>query len=71
MGDAELPDDRKLEVVMDTAELYSCRRRIRAIRARLRSADAGAETDDLFEEATSLQRRAGELSGRLSSSLTS
>lgn len=65
MGDDELTGAQKLEFIVDNAELCSCRRRIRQIRARLRS--AGADSDALFAEATSLQRRVNELSARLSS----
>lgn len=66
MDDEELSDERKLAFIVDTAELYSCRRRIRQIRSRLRSSAADADSERLFEEATSLQRRANELSGQLS-----
>ena len=67
----EMPDERKLSVVMDTVELGSCRRRIRQIRVRLRSLSKGApdgESEGLFEEATSLQLRVNELVRKLSSS---
>ena len=70
MGDDALPDQKKLELIVDTAELSSCRRRVRAIRSRLRSLPSGAESEALFEEAASLQRRMGELSTRLSSALS-
>lgn len=69
MGDDELSDDKKLALIVDTAELCSCKRRIRQIRSRLRSYD-GEGQEGLFEEAARLQRRVGELSGRLSSSLS-
>ena len=67
----EMPDERKLSVIMDTVELGSCRRRIRQIRVRLRSLSKGApdgESEGLFEEATSLQLRVNELVRKLSSS---
>lgn len=67
MGDDELSDERKLDFIVDSAELYSCRRRIRQIRARLRSAAPDPDSDSLFAEATQLQRRVTELAGRLSS----
>ena len=70
MGDDGLSDQKKLELIVDTAELCSCRRRVREIRSRLRSLPAGGESEGLFEEATALQRRMGELSVRLSSSLS-
>ena len=70
MGDEGLSDQKKLELIVDTAELSSCRRRVRAIRSRLRSLPPGGESEALFEEAASLQRRMGELSARLSSALS-
>lgn len=66
LAESELPEDQRLELIVDTAELFSCRRRIRKIRARLRSGDAtGADDDSLFAEATQLQRRVGELTRAL------
>ena len=67
MDDAELSDSEKLDFIVDTAELCSCRRRVRQIRAMLRSTPAGGESEGLFAEATELQKRANELSMRLSS----
>lgn len=67
MEESELSDDEKLDFVVDNVELFSCRRRVRQIRALLRGSAAGDESEALFEEATALQRRAGELSRRLSS----
>ena len=67
MEESELSDAEKLDFVVDNVELFSCRRRVRQIRALLRGSAAGNESEALFEEATALQRRAGELSRRLSS----
>ena len=67
MDEAELSDDQKLEFIVDTAELCSCRRRIRQIRGRLRSAPSDEDSERLFAEATELQRRSNELANRLSS----
>ena len=67
MDENELSDEQKLEFIVDTAELYSCRRRIRQIRARLRSSAGEADSERLFSEATELQRRSTELANRLSS----
>lgn len=67
MGDDELTGAQKLEFIVDNAELCSCRRRIRQIRARLRTAGAGEDSDALFAEATQLQRRVNELAAGLSS----
>ena len=71
MDERELPDEKKLDVILDTVELGSCKRRIREIRVRLRSLAQAApdgEAERLFAEATSLQRRVNELVGKLSSS---
>ena len=67
MDENELSDEQKLEFIVDTAELYSYRRRIRQIRARLRSSAGDADSERLFSEATELQRRSTELANRLSS----
>lgn len=58
--------DQKASFVLDTVELFSTRRRIREIRAKLRSEDLGDQAEQLFTEATELQRHANELSNRLS-----
>lgn len=71
LDEREMPDEEKIAVVVDTVELGSCRRQVRAIRVRLRSLGASApaeESERLFEEATRLQRRVNELVGKLSSS---
>ena len=70
MGDDGLSDQKKLGLIVDTAELCSCRRRVREIRARLRSLPPGGVSEGLFEEAASLQGRMGELTHRLSSTLS-
>lgn len=68
MDEAELTDAEKLDFIVDTAELCSCRRRVRQIRASLRaSAAPDADSERLFQEATELQRRANELTRKLSS----
>ena len=54
----------RMAFVLDTVELYSTRRLIRDIRARLRAGEDGS--DGLFARATELQRRANELSCNLS-----
>lgn len=53
------PEDAR-RFLLDTVELYSVRRRVRSIRARLSGGADGADAD-LFGEATRLQRRANEL----------
>lgn len=68
MGDDELSDAEKLDFIVDTAELCSCRRRIRQIRAALSSSSRpDEESQALFREATELQRRVNELVRALSS----
>lgn len=56
--------DSKIAFVLDTVELYSTRRKIRELRARMRS---GASSQDTFMQATDLQRHANELSNHLAS----
>ena len=71
MDGREMTDDEKLEVILDTVELGSCRRRIREIRVRLRGQGQSApdgESERLFAEATELQRRVNELVRKLSAS---
>ena len=68
MGESELSEQKRLDLIVDTAELLSSRRRIRQIRARLKgSLPDEASAEALFAEATALQRRAAELSRALSS----
>ena len=68
MGESELSEQKRLDLIVDTAELLSSRRRIRQIRARLKgSLPDEASAEALFAEATALQRRATELSRALSS----
>ena len=68
MAETELSDSEKVELIVDTLELCSCKRRIRAIRARLRTGSApDEETERLFGEATELQRRVNSLTLKLSS----
>lgn len=68
MAEGEVTLEKRLDLIVDTAELCSCRRRIRQIRVALRSAGADEDSERLFEEATSLQRRVNELTMRLSTS---
>ena len=68
MGEGELTDAEKLDLIVDNAELCSCRRRIRQIRVELSASGTPDDrSESLFQEATELQRRAGELSRRISS----
>lgn len=69
MSAEELSDTEKLDLIVDTVELFSCRRRVRQIRARLHGEpDAvGDESQRLFQEATRLQKRVNELVRKLSS----
>ena len=70
MGEEGMGDAEKLELIVDTLEFFSCRRRIRQIRGRLRQGSGipDEESRELFAEATSLQARVNELRNRLSSS---
>ena len=68
MGEGGPSESERLGLVMDTVELCSCRRRVRQIRVALRAAAAGdGDSERLFEEATSLQKRINELTRKLSS----
>ncbi len=68
LGEGDLTEGERLELIVDTVELCSCRRRVRQIRAALKAAPPGdAESDRLFEEAAALQRRMAELTRSLSS----
>ena len=68
MGEGELTDAEKLDLIVDNAELCSCRRRIRQIRVELSASGTPDDrSESLFQEATELQRRVGELSRRISS----
>lgn len=62
--------DQKVDFLLDTVELASCKREVQQIRGRLRSAGSapmGDETRELFRRATDLQKRIGELTKRLPS----
>ena len=56
--------EQRMAFVLDTVELYSTRRLIRDIRARLRAGEDGA--GGLFAQATKLQQRVNDLSHNLS-----
>ena len=58
----------KVAFLVDSVELYSCKRRVREAKARLRQAgDAGGEdAEALFEQATALQKRINALTKKLS-----
>lgn len=64
-----MSSEEKISFLLDTVELYSCRRRIREIRSRLRAGEGQVPNDDtvaLFTEATRLQRHASQLQKSLS-----
>ena len=67
LGEEELSDEQKLAFIVDSAELCSCRRRIRQIRSILDSSVSDEESERLFAEATELRSRSTELASRLSS----
>lgn len=58
-------DAAKAAFILDTVDLYSTRRRIRELRARMRS--GGSSTEEVFLQATNLMRAANELSNRVAS----
>jgi DNA primase len=62
----ELSDVDKMTFAIDNVELYSCRRRVRAIKARLEGHVGKEEMDELFRQATDLQRRAKDLAAKIS-----
>ncbi|MGI6229632.1 MAG: DNA primase [Tractidigestivibacter sp.] len=69
ISNAEMSTKKKAEFLVDTVELYSVRRRIREIRSKMSNrgfspSEEGSE--ELFEEATNLQKRANQLSNKLS-----
>ena len=63
----ELTAEEGASILVDTCELYSTRRAIRQMRARLAAHTPGDDAGALFAEATELQKRANELQLRLSS----
>ncbi len=64
VSSSDADDATKVEFVLNTVELYSTRRRIRDLRAQIRS---GAAPQSAFQEATELQKHANELANRVSS----
>ncbi len=64
----EMDQETKVAFVLDAVELYSVRRRIREIRARIR--EGGDDAGALFAEATRLQQESNQLSRRLSGNKT-
>jgi DNA primase len=60
---SELNEEGKVAFVLDTVELYSTRRKIAVLRARIRNGDGNVT--ELFSEATELQRQASQLLVRL------
>ena len=66
-GVGQMGEYEKAEFLIDTVDLYSTRRKVRAIRARLSGASMGEDAASLFEQATSLQVHANELSKKLAS----
>lgn len=66
----EMSTEQKVSFLLDTVELASRRREVQRIRGRLRalsSQPVDTDTQELFREATSLQKRIGELEKRLPS----
>jgi DNA primase len=65
VSEAGVSGEAKAAFVLDTVELYSTRRRIQDLRARMRSETNASQ--NLFYEATELQKHANELTNRISS----
>jgi DNA primase len=63
VSSSDADDATKVEFVLNTVELYSTRRRIRELRAKIR---AGSAPQNAFQEATELQKHANELANRVS-----
>ena len=62
--------ENKIQFLLDTVELASCRREVQQIRSRLRSLANGPmeqDAQELFRRATDLQKRIGELEKQLPS----
>nr|WP_314638384.1 DNA primase [uncultured Olsenella sp.] len=59
--------------LLDVVELWSCRRAVRSMKARLRSASSlpDESSQELFRRATDVQKRIGELGRRISSLVSS
>ena len=60
-----MDSEEKAAFLMDTVELHSLKRQVRAIRTELASQDPSTDTQELFRRATELQKRANELSAQL------
>ena len=66
----QMPLEEKVAFLMDTVELHSTRRRVRQIKAQLSSMSEGmpgGDAQELFRQATELQKRCNELTQILSS----
>ena len=66
----ELSADQSARILVDTCELYSTKRAIRQMRARLAAQAPEDDTNTLFADATALQKKANELQKKLSSAGT-
>ena len=53
---------KKVRFLLDQVELFSCKRTVRQIKAKLQGSLSPQEAEGLFFEATELQRRINELS---------
>ena len=58
--------EKRAAFLVDQVDLFSTKRRIRGIKARLQTSDQSQDAEKLFREATQLQRYVNELSERLS-----
>ncbi len=69
MAETGMTDERKVEVLLDTLDLYSTKRQVRDIRAQLKRTQVSPEaTNALFTQATELQKKINALVLKLSRS---
>ena len=69
MAETGMTDEQKVEVLLDTLDLYSAKRQVRDIRGKLKRPQASPEaTNELFAQATQLQKKINALVVKLSRS---
>jgi len=67
----EMDSQQKVDFLLDTVELFSSKRRVRQMKARLRTSASTMSSDEVertFQEATALQRHVNELATKLAMS---
>ena len=69
MAETGMTDEQKVEVLLDTLDLYSAKRQVRDIRGKLKRPQPTPEaTNELFAQATQLQKKINALVVKLSRS---